>query len=180
MKEKISIIGLTLLFLLSMTIVVYPIALADPPIDFQYELYGGWNLITIPVENNFMASTLAKNITGCISINRWDATENRYYGYIVRGPLEFDFQIEDGYGLFVEVESASTFTVSGERLSEVSIDFHQEYSLLGWYKSQSSTASEIMNSIAGCTQVKGWDPSTQKDIYYNGIVHLLVDYIKSE
>ncbi|MCD6223088.1 MAG: VCBS repeat-containing protein, partial [Thermoplasmata archaeon] len=42
-------------------------------ITFNFTLFSGWNLITIPVENNLTAKSLIENITGCNVVYAWDA-----------------------------------------------------------------------------------------------------------
>jgi hypothetical protein len=70
---------------------------------FEYNLGTGWNLITIPAQNNWWASDIADNLTGCTSISRWDAVNQTYRTYIVGGPPTFDFKIIDGSGYFVDM-----------------------------------------------------------------------------
>ena len=53
------------------------------------------------------AISLSENITGCISVNKWDAVNQEFYGYIVGGPAVFDFNITKGMGLFIDVDEDS-------------------------------------------------------------------------
>ncbi|KAA0001179.1 MAG: hypothetical protein FE046_02520 [Thermoplasmata archaeon] len=49
----------------------------------NFTLYTGWNLITIPVENNYTASDLAALIPECDMIAWWDASTGTYKTFIV-------------------------------------------------------------------------------------------------
>jgi len=137
--------------------------------SFTFDLIEGFNLITIPVENNFMASTLAENITGCEMISRWDSILQTYKSYIVGGPPSFDFPIEDGIGYDILVENDTTFTVSGNLLTDVSTTLVQGYNLLGWYKSESTTASAIKKEYPKCFKIIGFDPITQTEKVYESL-----------
>jgi len=64
MKNKILVIGLVCMFLLSLSINVEKTTANPGSITFDFDLYEGYNLVTIPVDNVYTASTLADNITG--------------------------------------------------------------------------------------------------------------------
>jgi outer membrane protein assembly factor BamB len=72
-----------------------------------------WNMIGWYHTYDTMASSLAENITGCLTVNKWDAVNQTYKPYIVGGPPDFDFQITAGMGLFVEVDTISTWNGEG-------------------------------------------------------------------
>jgi hypothetical protein len=65
-----------------------------------------WNLIGWYHEENTTASSLADNITGCLSISKWDPDSQSYWAYLVGGPSSFDFTITRGMGVFVEIDTA--------------------------------------------------------------------------
>jgi len=133
------------------------------------KLLAGWNLITIPVQNNFYASTLAENITGCLMISYWNTTIQSYRSYVVGGPPSFDFPIENGIGYDILVENDTTFTVSGNLLTDASTALVQGYNLLGWYKSESTTASAIKKEYPKCFKIMGFDPITQTEKVYESL-----------
>jgi hypothetical protein len=60
-----------------------------------------------------MASSIAENISGCISVISWDSGLQTYKPFIVGGPSEFDFVVNPGMGLFVDVSSESTWNGEG-------------------------------------------------------------------
>ena len=126
-------------------------------ISVDIPLTTGWNLITVPVENGYTAMTLSENITGCVSINRWDAVEQTYKPYIVGGPPGLDFPIEDGYGYFVDVSENDTLVLAGYRITDVSIPLEIGWNLIGWYHTYNTTASSLAENITGCVSINRWD-----------------------
>jgi hypothetical protein len=121
----------------------------------------GWNMITIPFRNNWSASDLADNITGCSSISRWDATNQTYKTYIVEGPPTFDFPIIDGYGYFINMISSDTLVITDDPIDSVNISLKVGWNLIGWYKNHNTTASSLASNITGCTSVSKWNASMQ-------------------
>ena len=85
----------------------------DAPVGVVVDLSIGWNLIGWYHEDSTMSSSLAENISGCISVNRWDSVNQTYRPFIVGGPPAFDFVVEPGMGLFVDVSTESTWTGEG-------------------------------------------------------------------
>jgi len=126
----------------------------------------GWNLITIPVENDWMASDLANNVTGCLSVNKWDAVNQSYRGYIVGIPA-FDFPIVDGCGYFVEVDQPSVLYLTGTNVTTVNIPFKIAWNIIGWYDEYNTTASSLAENITGCLSVNKWDAVNQS---YRGYI----------
>jgi hypothetical protein len=128
----------------------------------------GWNLITVSVENNYMANTLAENITGCLSISKWDAINQTYYTYIVGGPPSFDFPIRDGYGYFVDTDQSSLAIFNGQPITSIDIPLRIGWNLIGWYHDYDTTSSSLAENITGCLSVSKWD--AQNQTYYTYIV----------
>jgi outer membrane protein assembly factor BamB len=120
----------------------------------------GWNLITIPIENNCMASTLASNITGCQMVSWFDAGNQTYKTHIVGVP-GYDFIIQDGYGLFILVNQSSSLTMSGVSLSIVSVPLSVGWNMIGWYHYYDTTASNLAGNISGCQMVSWFDAINQ-------------------
>jgi len=114
----------------------------------------GWNLITIPVNNTWMASTLAENITGCSMVGWFDAEFQILRTHIVGVPA-YDFPIQDGFGYFILVDQNSTFFVSGSPLYTVSVQLYEGWNMIGWYNQYNTTASSLAENITGCSMV-GW------------------------
>ena len=132
----------------------------------EIPLSTGWNLITIPVENDWMASDLANNVTGCLSVNKWDAVNQSYRGYIVGIPA-FDFPIVDGCGYFVEVDQPSVLYLTGTNVTTVNIPFKIAWNIIGWYDEYNTTASSLAENITGCLSVNKWDAVNQS---YRGYI----------
>lgn len=125
------------------------------------ELYTGWNLLTIPVDVDWMASDLASNIVGCTSVSSWDGFNQTYDTYIVGGPPSFNFPLLDGHGYFVDVDQDSTMTLVGILINEANVSLEPGWNLLGWYHDYNTTASDIAANITGCISVSMWDAATQ-------------------
>jgi hypothetical protein len=129
--------------------------------NYRINLEVGWNLLTISIENYRMASQIAGNISGCLSISGWDAINQTYKTYIVGGPPSFDFLLEDGLGYFVDVTNSCFFNYSGMPIENVSIQLKIGWNLIGWYHDYNTLASSISENISGCISVSSWDSINQ-------------------
>jgi agmatine/peptidylarginine deiminase len=89
------------------TFVGLPMYLVNVPLKV------GWNLLGWYHEYDTTASSLASNITGCLSVSMWDSVNQTYQTYIVGGPPVFDFNVECGMGIFVDVNVESTWLGQG-------------------------------------------------------------------
>ena len=131
---------------------------------FDIPLETGWNLITIPTDNGIYASDLAENITGCLSVSKWDQFAQSYYAYFVDGPDSFDYELESGYGYFIETEESSLFSVQISSTPIVSVPIEISWNLIGWFDNEDTTAKSLSENITGCLSVSKWDPVVQS--YY--------------
>jgi hypothetical protein len=130
----------------------------------------GWNLITIPDENNWFASDLANNITNCLSVSGWNASLQTYETYIPGVPPS-DFKIQDGCGYFVDVNQTSLLDVNGSNISDFNVSLLIGWNLIGWYHEYNTTASSIAENITGCLSVSCWNASVQTyDTYIAGVL----------
>jgi hypothetical protein len=120
-----------------------------------------WNLITIPVESSWKASEIAINITGCMSISRWDNVNQTYNTYIVGGPPIFDFPIKNGSGYFVDTETESIYAINGSSITTVQVPLKVGWNLIGWYHDYNTTASSLAANIPGSLSVSRWDNVNQ-------------------
>ena len=129
----------------------------------------GWNLITIPVETNWYASDLANNVSGCLSVSGWNASLQTYDTYI-NGVPPSDFQLQEGCGYFVDVTTDSTFSVTGDALSNINVSLEIGWNLIGWYDENETTASSLAENITGCLSVSCWDATDQTyETYITGV-----------
>jgi len=140
---------------------VWEFQTALPQVPVNIVLPVDWNLITVPVGNNHMASNLAENISGCIMLSRFDSVNQTYKTYIVGGQPGFDFPIMDGNGYFVLVDQNSTLSMSGYRIDSVSVPLSIGWNMLGWYHSSDTTASSLSENVTGCIMVSWFDPISQ-------------------
>ncbi|PNX49825.1 MAG: hypothetical protein BV457_00360 [Thermoplasmata archaeon M9B1D] len=81
-------------------------------ISMEMPLNIGFNLIGWYHGYNTTASSLYENISGCLSIVKWDPVAQDYWLYLPGFPA-FDFVINPGMGLFVEVDEQSVWHGEG-------------------------------------------------------------------
>lgn len=127
-------------------------------VELGFEI--GWNLITIPFCNEWYASTLAENISGCEMISWFDAENQTYRSYIV-GSSGYDFKIMNGRGYFVLVNTGSVFALNGNMISHVSLPVEIGWNCLGWFQLDNTTASSLGENISGCSMVSFFDAVNQ-------------------
>ena len=129
--------------------------------EINISLQTGWNLISVPVDNDFTAITLSENITNCTMISWFDAAAQTYKTYIVGGPPSFDFPIIDGYGYFVLVSDNSYFNVSGSPITGVLVGLELGWNMIGWCHGYNTMASSIGENITNCSMVSWFDSVSQ-------------------
>ncbi|HEC75991.1 MAG TPA: PKD domain-containing protein [Thermoplasmatales archaeon] len=131
-------------------------------------LYQGWNLITLPVENDYNASSLLNDIEGCSIILGWNASAGDFELYAPGVPN--DFAIEDGHGYLVAVNNDTIFNITGVPIETVSVPLYIGWNMLGWFKSTPTNASSLLNSIQGCNIVLRWNASAGDfELYAPGV-----------
>ena len=133
----------------------------DQSYYFSKQLYEGWNLITIPIENSWTAETLGQNITGSNVVTMFDASVQVFTTHVVGTPHD-DFPIENGIGYYIFVETDSTFSIYGTPIDTVSVNLYPGWNMIGWYHDYDTTAEELGQSIAGCNAVTMFDSSIQQ------------------
>ena len=127
-------------------------------------LHSGWNFITIPVENNYTASSLYNSIEGCNIILKWNNSKNDFDVYVHGSP--YNFAIENGVGYFISVSSNTNFSTSNFSITSVNITLLPGWNSLGWFKEEPTNASSIYNSIPACNIVLKWNNSRNDfDVY---------------
>ena len=132
-------------------------AMAYVPLKtFTFELKEGWNLFTIPCVNDYKASTLLENISGCSIFLGWNTSSQRFDVYVPGCP--YDFAIEDGKGYFVAVEYPTFFALLDEPIENIHVNLSVGWNILGCCKS-SYNASYIYGSIPYCTILLTWNTS---------------------
>ena len=104
-------------------------------------LQEGFNLITIPFENNWTAKTLLENISHAQQVLRYDPFDERYYGYLVGQPPHLDFSVYNGQGYQVYVSQNTSLNHCGYPINNVSVQLYEGFNLIGWYHEENTTAS---------------------------------------
>ena len=136
-------------------------------------LLKGWNLITLPFENNYNVSSLYNAIEECSIILSWNASIQDFELYVPGSP--YDFEIEDGYGYFIGMNNNSIFSLNGFPITNVSINLSIGWNCLGWFKENETNASSLYNAIDNCTIVLKWNASLQNfELYVPGAPDFLI------
>jgi len=128
--------------------------------EYTFYLHQGWNLITMPIQNNFTAETLGQNISYCDTIAMWNTASQDYVNHPV-GTAIADFEIEDGIGYFVHVSENTTFVISGKPIENISVSIEPGWNMIGWSFWNVTNAKGIGNSIDGCDTILGWNEVVQ-------------------
>jgi hypothetical protein len=139
----------------------------------------GWNVFTIPVRSNYTAKTLGAAIPGSVVVATWSAADDTFYSYVVNiSPDQYNFAIEPGRAYEVWVDNDTTFAVTGDGLSNVSVPIYYGFNGFGWYGRQSTTASALGTAIDDCVIVSRWDAADQ--CFYSFVIghsHPSADFI---
>ena len=139
----------------------YPL-ISENSVNYNYyDLKHGWNLITVPFINNFNASIFTDRFNGSLSFSGWDSVNQTYNTYIVGGPPSFDFDIQNGYGYFIDMNQNFTKRMYGDYIQSVNISLNIGWNLIGWFNDNDTMASSISNNISGCFSVSSWDSLNQ-------------------
>ena len=136
------------------------IILQDVMVGHTFSLKHGWNLITIPVENDYTAETLGQEIDGCTVICRFNATTQTFNTHVIDIPHN-DFPIEDGIGYWFYVTADTTFTVNGPPIDSVSINVYSGWNMIGWTHSYPTDAETLGDSLTYCTVICKFNATTQ-------------------
>ena len=131
---------------------------------FTFLLKQGWNFITLPLNCNYKASTLYKNITYCQIILKWNASRKEFDLYVPSSP--YDFVIEDGIGYFIAVSYDEIFSISGNEIQEVSILLYEGWNSIGWFNAIPINASTLYENINGSIILLKWNTSWQDFMLY--------------
>ncbi|HEC75946.1 MAG TPA: M20/M25/M40 family metallo-hydrolase [Thermoplasmatales archaeon] len=133
------------------------ITISVTAINISFSLNEGWNLITLPVENNYTASSLFNDIEGCNIILSWNASVQDFIIYVPGSP--YDFPIENGHSYFIGMNNNSIFSLTGVPITNVSINLFVGWNCLGWFRNNTVNASSIYNAISNCSIVLKWNNS---------------------
>ena len=132
-------------------------------VSFNVSLAHGWNLITVPLGNNYTASSLAALIDDCSMIAWWNAATDTYTTFIVGVTppgSPWDFAINDGIGYYVKVTDDSSLALSGIPITTANVALYSGWNTIGWWKMTATTASSLGGNITNCTQLAMYDAAS--------------------
>jgi|GEM_PF-3692447 len=126
----------------------------------EFDLVVGWNLITVPVDNDYNASSLGQAITGCEIVAYWNASAGMFQSFVVGITPGDGFAIEDGVGYFVYVNTSGTFSVTGAPLSTVAVDLYTGWNTIGWFDAAATSASSLAPAVPNCSIAAYWNATS--------------------
>ncbi len=135
------------------------------------QLSSNWNLVTLPIQNNYYASDMINNLTCCTQIARWNASLQSYDKvYFPGAPPTFNFLIEPAHGYFMEMDCSENLSIYGNPITNVNIPLGIGWNLIGWYHDYDTTASNLLENISDCTQIARWNVTLQAydKVYFPG------------
>ncbi len=149
-----------------------------PQTTHTCSIYQGWNLITVSMENDYTASSLGQNISGCTIVAYYNATSGMFESFLVGvSPPSADFVIEDGVGYFVYMATDTFYGGVDIPISNVSVDLSAGWNTLGWCNTTATSASGLGTAINNCTIVAYWNASSSTfQSYLVGISPPSVDF----
>jgi hypothetical protein len=123
----------------------------DPQIPF--ELNQGWNLWSMPiVVNGLTAKDLLKAIgANGQAVTKLDKAADKYMSYVSGYGDAYNFPIVTGQGYYVYVKQTVTFTLKGDLTGAGSIPVSKGWNIVGYNNMESTSASELLNSVSGTT-----------------------------
>ena len=146
---------------------VKTLVVKSPYLSFTFNLPEGWNFITLPLKNDYTASTLYQDIPYCSIVMKWNASKGDFDLYVPGSP--YDFAIEDGVGYFIAVTQNSSLYLEGVAIESVNVTLYVGWNALGWFKENVTHASSLYTNITACTILLKWNTSQGNfDLYVPG------------
>jgi hypothetical protein len=128
-----------------------------------YPLYEGWNVITVPVDGDYTAESLGKNISGCTVIIGFNGSDQTFTSHVVGTPHD-NFPLTVGNGYFIYMSKNTTCTVEGIMVDTISLPLYTGWNLIGWYQGTTTDANTLGQVIPGTTVITMFDAESQQFI----------------
>jgi fibronectin type 3 domain-containing protein len=137
-------------------------------ITVEINLSTGWNLLTLPVDTDINAEDLLKLIkeqTGDPKqISFWDAATQSWKTHPLGVPIN-NLNLIQGQGVFVQVNKASTLTLTGKQIQESTLLLKKGWNAIGMPVENTYNAQTLLEKIntttASSTSIATWDTLTQ-------------------
>jgi len=135
--------------------------------NFTFQFSDGWNLVTLPVYNTSIttAEQLADTIP-CDYVRRYNSSSQNWEMH-QRNKTENNFQLENGTGYFVYLESEKEFMIEGKELPGVEINLKKGWNSIGWYESNATYPEKIMSDIVNSSSVAYWNTTLSRFIVHS-------------
>lgn len=127
---------------------------------YNQHFFNKWNLMTVPVENNWTAETLGQNIRECTVVCMYNANSQNYRTHVVGIPYN-DFPIVDGSGYFANCNNESNLSIPDLSITSVNVSIYEDWNIVGWYHDYATTAESLGENITGTTVVCMFNGGTQ-------------------
>jgi hypothetical protein len=133
----------------------------------RIHLKKGWNMITVPLQNNFSARSLSQIIGDkCDSIAIWNSSKKDYDSH-PSGTHINNFPIKNGMGYYIHLWENVSISISGLLLQPQEISLQKGYNLIGWTGNYKTSSRQLAENITGCTLLAKWDSDMDIYIIYN-------------
>jgi hypothetical protein len=145
------------------------------------DLNSGWNLITLPIQELDPVTNLPLNNTaesigqlfGADVVTEWNSGSQQYSSHIVGLPVN-NFQIPQGMGFFIHVNSAKSVSLTGANIPSTMPALSVGWNLVGWTDRYTTSSAEIIGDFyAGSDVVSKFDSLTQQ--WVSHIVNLPIN-----
>jgi hypothetical protein len=134
------------------------------PITINLSLYQGWNLITIPMGNEWTAESLGQNISGCSLVLMFNGSIQEFTTHVVGNSYD-DFPIAEGMGYFVRVHSDTVWGCTGLSIPSVNVTVYKGWNTIGWYHEYNTTAQSLGENVS-TSLVLAFNATTQDFMTY--------------
>jgi hypothetical protein len=128
---------------------------APTPQAFEKELVLGWNLISLPL-NNETDMTVGNIINTSLSgsydaLYKYDTSTHSFV------PLSSTDTMENGVGYFIHITSADTWTYSGSAYTSISVSLSEGLNMVGWLNCSKSISGNLTSIKDNYYYIASWN-----------------------
>ena len=130
--------------------------------NFTFSLKPGWNLITLSVYNASLNT--AEQLSDAIPsqyVRRYNSSSQNWEMH-ERNKTENNFQLENGTGYFVYLETEKDFMIEGKEVPGVEINLSKGWNSIGWYENNATYPKKIMDVIVNSSSISYWNATLSR------------------